>query len=120
MRGDDRPYRTVIGGAASDLIEIPAKWELDDYPQFGYDFFPADPNSQDRIDSHRSTLENWKMEFDGYYRYGLCFVLMLHPQLCGMPGRIQMIEKLIGHIERHPDVWFATGDQIADWWRKTH
>ena len=41
MRGDDRPYRTVIDGEETDFIEIPAKWELDDYPQLSYDFFPA-------------------------------------------------------------------------------
>lgn len=32
MRGDDRPYRTAFDGEASDFIEIPARWELDDYP----------------------------------------------------------------------------------------
>ena len=31
MRGDDRPYRTVIDGRETDFIEIPTKWEVDDY-----------------------------------------------------------------------------------------
>ena len=120
MYGDDRPYLTVIDGKETDLIEIPAKWELDDYPQFGYDYYPADPQGLDRIDSHRSTLDNWIREFDGYYKYGLCYVLMCHPQLSGMPGRVQMLEKLIAHIRSYPDVWFATGSEIARWWLETY
>ncbi|MCD8053604.1 MAG: polysaccharide deacetylase [Lachnospiraceae bacterium] len=117
MRGDDRPYRTMIHDKPSDLIEIPAKWELDDYPQFGYNFYPADPVGQDRIMSNRAVLENWRMEFEGYYRYGLCYVIMLHPQLSGMPGRLAMVEELIDTMQSYPDVWFASGSEIADWWR---
>jgi len=120
MRGDDRPYRTVIDGKESDLIEIPAKWELDDFPQFGYNFFPAMPKGQDRVASHQWTLENYLMEFEGYYRFGLCYVLMLHPQVIGKPGRIRMLDKLLAHIKQYPDVWFATGEEIATWWLQNY
>jgi peptidoglycan-N-acetylglucosamine deacetylase len=117
MRGDDRPYRTVINGEVSDLIEIPPRWELDDFVQFGYNMYPEEPSGQDRISSHMTVLDNFKREFDGYYRFGLCYVLMMHPQIIGKPGRIMMLEKLIQHIKSFPDVWFATGEQIAEWWR---
>lgn len=43
MRGDDRPYRTRFQGKESDFIEIPARWELDDYPAFVYSFAPPQP-----------------------------------------------------------------------------
>ena len=36
MRGDDRPYRTVINGEKTDFIEIPTKWEVDDYVAMAY------------------------------------------------------------------------------------
>lgn len=120
MRKDDRPYRTVINGAESSLIEIPAKWELDDYPYFSYDFYPAMPIGHDRISGYGSTLENWKMEFDGYYKYGLCYVIMFHPQIIGRPGRIRLLEELINYIQSFDGVWFATGAEIAEWWRKTY
>lgn len=120
MRGDDRPYRMIIDNEETDLIEIPAKWELDDYPQFGYSFFPPSPKGQDRISSHHDTLDNFKIEFDGYYRFGLCYVLMMHPQVIGKPGRILMLEKLIQHIKTHDNVWFATGEKIANWWKQNY
>lgn len=118
MRGDDRPYRWEIDGEPSDLVEIPAHWELDDFPQFGYNIFPPMPAGQDRIASVKTTFDNWTREFDGYYRYGLCYVLMLHPQTIGKPGRVAALRRLIEHIQSHDDVWFTTGANVADWWRQ--
>ena len=119
MRGDDRPYRTMIDGKETDLIEIPPRWELDDFVQGGYNTYPAEPSGQDRISGHQHILDNFTQEFDGYYHFGLCYVLMMHPQVIGTPGRIMMLEKLLQHIKTYPDVWFATGGQIAQWWQ-TH
>lgn len=118
MRGDDRPYRWVLDGAESDLIEIPAKWELDDFPYFGYHDGPRDPISLDRIAGLDWVYDNWRREFDGYYREGLCYVLLMHPQVIGKPARAAMLRRLIDHIQGHGDVWFATGEQVAAWWRQ--
>lgn len=119
MRGDDRPYRWEIDGQPSDLVEIPAHWELDDFPQFGFNFFPPMPKGQDRIASHDATFDIWRREFDGYYRFGLCYVIMFHPQVIGKPGRMKLLARLIDHIQSRPGVWFATGAEIADWWRRS-
>lgn len=120
MRGDDRPYRWEIDGRSSDLIEIPAHWELDDFPQFGFNFFPPMPKGQDRIASCETTWDIWKREFDGYYRFGLCFVLMMHPQVIGKPGRMRLLERTLRHIRSHPDIWVCTGSELAEWWRQTY
>lgn len=111
MRGDDRPY------LAGDLVEIPAHWELDDFPYFMFNFAPAFPAGQGRIASYSQVYSIWEQEFDGYYRHGLCFVMMLHPQTIGTPGRIQLLRQLIAHMQSRPGVWFATGTEVADWWR---
>ena len=120
MRGDDRPYRTVLDGQVTDLVEIPARWELDDFIYGGYNYFPAFPLSQDRIASHTWVYDNFAREFDGYHRFGLCYVLMMHPQVIGRPGRIRMLERLVQHIKSQSDVWFATGAQIAQWWKQNY
>ncbi len=120
MRGDDRPYRTIIEGKETDLIEIPAHWELDDYVQFAYSYFPAEPVGQGRISSHEHVYDNYRREFDGYHRFGLCYVLMMHPQVIGKPGRAVMLEHLIQYMKSRQDVWFATGSEIADWWRSRY
>lgn len=120
MRGDDRPYRTAIDGKMTDFIEMAPKWDLDDFVQFGYNLYPAEPSGQDRIAGIEQVYENFKQEFDGYYREGLCFVIQCHPQIIGSPGRLLMYQRLIEYIQSKKNVWFATGSQIADWWRQNY
>jgi peptidoglycan/xylan/chitin deacetylase (PgdA/CDA1 family) len=119
IRGDDRPYRLTVDGRPSELIEIPARWELVDFPQFAYCGSPPMPKGLDRVASHAGTLDLWQGEFDGYYRFGLCYVITLHPQLSGMPGRALLLDRLIRHIKGYPGVWFARGAEIAAWWRQS-
>ena len=119
MRGDDRPYRTVIDGRVTDFIELSLKWDLDDFVQFGYNLFPPEPAGQDRIAGIEQVYDNFRREFDGYYEEGLCFVIQCHPQIIGSPGRLAMYRRLAAYIKAR-DVWFATGSQIADWWRQNY
>lgn len=120
LRGDDRPYRVDFGQGETDFIEISNKLNIDDYPQFVYQYFPELPDSQDRIAHYRTVLDNWCREFDGYYKEGLCYVIMCHPLISGTPGRVQMHEKLIKHMKEYDDVWFTTGSEIAKWWRENY
>lgn len=120
MRGDDRPYRTIIEGKVTDFIEMAPKWDLDDFVQFGYNIFPAEPSGQDRIAGIEQVYQNFKQEFDGYYKEGLCFVSLCHPQIIGSPGRLRMYHRLIKHMKEQKNVWFAKGSEIADWWRANY
>lgn len=120
MRGDDRPYRSIINGEVTDFIEMAPKWDLDDFVQFGYNLFPAEPSGQDRIAGIEQVYDNFKQEFDGYYKEGLCFVIQCHPQMIGSPARLLMYQRLVQYIKSHGDVWFATGSEIADWWRANY
>lgn len=115
MRGSDSPYRTVIDGQETDFIEIPTKWELDDYVQMAYNLYPAEPVGQARISGYDDVFDNFGWEFEGYYELGLCISYMFHPQVMGTPGRLILLNELLGKIRSRGDVWFATGSQISDW-----
>ena len=117
MRGDDRPYRTIIDGKETDFIEIPTKWEVDDYVAMAYNMYPAEPCGQDRISCYRNVRDNFMREFSGHHKYGLCISYMSHPQVIGSPGRIQILDYLLKNITTMDDVWVATGSEIADWYR---
>ncbi|CDR09152.1 polysaccharide deacetylase family protein [Streptomyces iranensis] len=116
MRGDDRPYLHTIDQAVTALVEIPARWDFDDYASLAYHRNPDYPGGQDRIASYALTLDNWKREFDGYRAEGLCLTTLLHPKVSGRPGRLLILEELIDHMRAHDDVWFATCGDVADWW----
>ena len=120
MRGDDRPYRTVIDGKATDFIEIPTKWELDDYVEMAYNMYPAEPVGQDRISCYRNVQDNFMREFEGCHRFGLCISFMFHPQVIGSPGRIRILDHLLKNITSREDVWVTTGEHVAQWFRKNY
>ena len=120
MRGDDRPYHTVLDGRVTDFIEIPSKWELDDYVAQAYSIYPAEPAGLDRISCYRNVQDTYLREFRGYHRYGLCISFLMHPQISGAPGRNLILEEILKEVTSHPDVWIATGAEIADWWRATY
>jgi len=44
----------------------------------------------------------------------------LHDRLIGRPARAVGLIKLLDHMRQKGDVWFCTGADIAQHWRKTH
>lgn len=120
MRGDDRPYFVTDDNCEKRLVEIPAHWELDDFPYFAFNYYPPFPEGQSRIANYNQVLSIWKDEFDGYYKYGLNYVIMFHPQTIGTPGRISLLEELLTYINRKEDVWFCTGKEMADFWKSNN
>jgi peptidoglycan/xylan/chitin deacetylase (PgdA/CDA1 family) len=116
MRGDDRPYFHPGDGDRPGLVEIPGRWDLDDYTALAYFEDPDFPIGLDRISSYAAVMRNWCHEFEGYYRDGLCWTTILHPKVCAKPGRLSILEGVFKSIRQHDDVWVATGSGIADWW----
>ncbi|WP_179402216.1 polysaccharide deacetylase family protein [Burkholderia guangdongensis] len=119
MRGDDRPY-LLHAERVGTLVEIPGRWELDDYASLAYHRNPDFPASLDRIASYETTLDNWRREFDGSHREGLCMTTLFHPKVSGKPGRIALLERLLDHMCAQRDVWFATCRDVAEWWIDQH
>src|SRR6266508_321793 len=115
--GHDEPYRPrvpVQGGRLRDFVELPVSWELDDAPYFLFSFFPY----MSGLATQSQVLEVWKAEFDGSYRVGGCFLLVVHPFCIGRHPRIAMLDELISYITSFEDVWFATHLDVAEEWRR--
>lgn len=115
-RGDDLPFAHPT---APEVIELPLHYELEDEPYFAFNLSPAVPPAQSRIASYSHTLSNLQMDFAGFYRFGLCYVLRLHPEIIATPGRIGVLRELLQSIQQHDDVWIATGAEVAQWWAES-
>ena len=112
MMGDDAPY-ILEDGLPRSIVEIPIHWALDDAPNFVY------APSAGRLGPMRNPDEvfgGWAAEFEGLYRYGRSFVLTMHPQYIGRPGRLLMLERLIQHIRTFPNVEFMRAVDVAKMW----
>jgi peptidoglycan-N-acetylglucosamine deacetylase len=97
----------------TELLELPVQWIIDDAPYFYYKAGGLRP-----ISSAANVYPIWTEEFEGIHQLGGLFNLTMHPQLIGRPGRMLMLERVLDYIESFPDVWFATGAEIASFWRQ--
>ncbi len=114
LRDDDRPYRH----ADADLIEIPARSELDDYTSLAYTRDPDWPSGGARIASYPATLDAWRREADGYHAAGGCLVTIFHPKFVGRPGPAALLADWIAYL-RGNRPWFVTLAEIATHTRTT-
>ena len=123
--GDDVPYLHPIGVQSSGashapLVELPLHVELEDEPYFAFNLAPAVPASQARIASYADVLVNWQRDFAGFQRFGLCYLMRLHPEILGTVGRSGLLHEWLGWLKQQEHVWFATAEEVARWWASQH
>lgn len=105
LMDDIRPYRHAETGT----VELPISWVLDDAPHFWFD----GASWTRKIATNDEVRSIWMAEFDGIRAMGGAFVLTMHPQIIGRPGRLPLLEELIGYVSGHRDVWVTTAREIA-------
>ena len=105
--------KPLARGSETELIEVPVSWHLDDLPPMM--FIKKAPNSHGFMNP-RDIEELWREQFDWVYREydHAVFAMTLHPDIAGRPQVLAMLERLCGHMLRHPGVRFCTMEQIAD------
>ena len=109
------PYRHVMPDGSRGPVELPWHWSLDDAPHALFSIKsprPIFPNSHIR--------EIFQEEFREIYRWGGLYNLVMHPQVSGRPSRVALLREMIQWIKTFPDVWFATGTEVAEAWSAAH
>lgn len=114
LMDDINPYRHVLEDGSRGPIELPWHWSIDDAP---YALFAI--KSPRAIMTNEHILSIWKQEFMEIYRWGGLVNVLTHPQIIGRPSRLAMLREFIAFMRRYPDVWFATGEEVANAWAKT-
>jgi peptidoglycan-N-acetylglucosamine deacetylase len=105
LMDDMKPYRHQH----HDIVELPVHWTLDDAPHFWFD--GASWTKTIRTSAEVRAL--WGEEFAGFRAMGGLFMLTMHPQVIGRPGRLLMLEEFLGSVKSHSDVWIATAGEVA-------
>lgn len=94
------------------LLEIPVSWILDDAAHFWFD---SDTWTKS-IRSAQEVYTIWSEELDGIATLGAHFMLTMHPQFIGRPGRLPMLERVIEDIKAKSG-WIAPARAIANRYR---
>jgi allantoinase len=103
---DDLPYRMNNG-----LYSIPYSIELNDMPLFNMPSIGID-------EFYRRISETFDVLYEEGARNGRVMAIALHPFLIGAPHRIRTLDRALSYIASHGNVWFATGSEIIDAYRK--
>lgn len=110
LMDDDLPYRLIVDGKKSNVIELPVSFSFNDTSYFLYTFGLSKP-----ILAPREVELIYRDEFDELYKEGKFCMFMLHPQVIGRPSRLRMLERVIRYMKRRKGVWFATAEEVAEY-----
>jgi peptidoglycan/xylan/chitin deacetylase (PgdA/CDA1 family) len=99
---------TLIGGQPSGMVELPVSRYLDDRATLSAARF-----GPSAMPSPELVFEVYRDDFDVAYEEGTLYLVTLHPHLIGMRSRIGYLDELLRYIKSKPNVWFATGAEIA-------
>lgn len=108
---DDLPYPAKAKNKT--IIMVPKDWHPNDYTTYDVD-----------ARAPREVLGLMLDAFDYLYEEGATspkmFTVSVHPYLSGRPYRAKVLRDFIRHAKSHPQVWFARGIDIANWWREKY
>jgi len=99
--------------AVRNVVEIPANWNVDDWPPFQFSI--RNPGTHG-FENQKDVLEQWQDQFRFYYREYEQFVfpISIHPQVSGRSNIMLMHEKMVDFLKSHEGVEFVTAAQVCD------
>ncbi len=106
LMDDIRPYHHP----KHSIVELPVHWTIDDASHFWFD-------AASWVKTIRSAAEVetlWREELEGYVALGGLFMLTMHPQIIGRPGRLLMLERFLRHLTQQDGIWIATARSVAE------
>ena len=105
--------KPLIRGEETDLVEIPANWDLDDIPPLM--FIKKSPNSFGFHNPH-DIFGMWEDSFDYVYENydWAIFPMTIHPDVSGRIKSLGCHQHLIDHINSFEGVRWCTLNEMAD------
>jgi allantoinase len=108
---DDHPF--PFNTKSGNLISVPYTVELNDIPAFQNVGVSSQAFGDMIID-----------QFDVLYEEGATnariMPICLHTFWVGQPNKFKHLKRAFEYIAGHSDIWFATGDDINDWFRTNY
>ena len=112
LLNDDQPY-LIHTRSGKKLVSVSYTSEVNDFTVFMRQGLTAD-----------GAFQVFKEQFDWLYAEaassGRFMNIGLHPHVIGQPFRIRALRDFIRYAKQFDDVWFATREEIAEWYLHNH
>jgi peptidoglycan/xylan/chitin deacetylase (PgdA/CDA1 family) len=112
LLNDDQPY-LVETACGRPIVSVPFHGEVTDFTAFMRLGLSVD-----------GAFAMFKEQFDWLYREsansGRLMSIGLHPHVIGQAFRIRALRDFISYASQFDDVWFATREEIAEWYLANH
>jgi len=102
---DDQPYWMDVDG--KPLLSVPYSFEVNDSAALWR-------NKQSMPEFERMIKDTFDVLYAEGEQSGRVMCISLHPFVMGQAHRIGTLDRALEYIMSHPDVWAATGSEIAD------
>ncbi|HEX7873094.1 MAG TPA: polysaccharide deacetylase, partial [Sphingobium sp.] len=111
IMNDDQPYllRTPHG----PIVSVPYSNEINDFTFITRKNFTTDQFAQ-------ALIEELDVLYEEGAVTGRIMNVGLHPHVSGRAHRIRALREFIEHAKSLPGVWWATREEIADWYLQNH
>ncbi len=106
----------TVNGVKTRAVNIAQPDELDDYVMSVMNSWPQVMVDMDPIACYDNIYRKFIREVEGAVRFGQSISAAFHPQVCGHPGRAQMLEDFCRYLADNRNVWCATCKDIAEYY----
>ena len=111
IMNDDQPY--MLDTSGGPIVSIPYSNEINDFTFITRKNFTTD-QFRDAL------IEELDVLYEEGAKTGRIMNIGLHPHVTGRAHRIRAIREFIEHAKALPGVWWATREEIADWYLANH
>ena len=112
LLNDDQPY-LVTTRSGKPMVSVSYTSEVNDFTVFMRQGMDVD-----------GAFKVFKEQFDWLYAEsatsGRFMNVGLHPHVIGQPFRIRALRDFVDYVKQFDDVWFATREEIAEWYLANH
>ena len=108
---DDQPCPMKV--KTGELFSIPYCMEINDLPLFMRKGYTGEQY-------YRSVMDQFEQLYADSAKQPRVMGIPLHPMITGQPLRIKYFERAIAEVKARERVWFATGSEIIDAYRRAN
>jgi len=108
---DDQPCPMKV--KTGELFSIPYCMEINDLPLFMRKGYTGEQY-------YRSVMDQFEQLYADSAKQPRVMGIPLHPMITGQPLRIKYFERAIAEVKARERVWFATGSEVIDAYRRAN